>query len=67
MSGHPTLTTAVYILIVVAFCSAIAYMIFYNRRVKASKTDYINKGQMASGTRTPSDPNVGSGRPGTKP
>ncbi len=62
MSGHPTLTTTVYIVIAVVFLAVVAYMIFYNRSVKSSKTDVIDKGEMASSNVDPSKPNVGSGR-----
>lgn len=66
MSSHPTLTTAVYILIVVVFCSAIAYMFLYNRRVKSSKTDFINKGEMAASNDKSADSTRGSSdRPGS--
>lgn len=56
MSGHPTLTTAVYITIAVVFLAAIVYMILYNRSVKSSKTDFINKGAMAARNDNPSNP-----------
>ena len=42
MSMHPTLTTAVYIVIAVIFVSVIAYMILYTRGLR-SKQAAINK------------------------
>jgi hypothetical protein len=38
MDSHPVLTTAVYILIAVAFVSVVAYMIVYTTRLKSRRT-----------------------------
>ena len=46
MSGHPTLTTTVYILIAVIFVAVIAYMILYNRSVRSKQATLNEKGRM---------------------
>lgn len=46
MSGHPTLTTTVYIIIGVVFLAVIAYMILYNRSVRSKQETLNEKGRM---------------------
>ncbi len=46
MSGHPTLTTAVYIIIAVVFLAVVAYMILYNRSVRSKQETLNEKGRM---------------------
>lgn len=65
MSSDPRITTFVYILIAVVFVAVVAYMIFYNRSVKSSKTDFINRGDMTPSNQSPDESSnkPGSGRP----
>ena len=46
MSMHPTLTTAVYVLIAVVFVSIVTYMILYSRGLKAKQATLNQKGRM---------------------
>ena len=45
MSMHPTLTTAVYVLIAVVFVSIVTYMILYTRGLKTRQTTIDAKGR----------------------
>ncbi len=45
MSMHPTLTTAVYIIIAVVFISVVTYMILYTRGMKAKQAALNEKGR----------------------
>ncbi len=66
MSSDPKITIAVYIIIAVVFVAVVTYMILYNRSVKSSKSDFIDKGEMAASNQDKSaDSKSNSGRPTT--
>jgi hypothetical protein len=46
MSGHPLLTTNVYIGIVVVFIAIMLYWFFYNRRVRSKQSTLDEKGRL---------------------
>lgn len=46
MSGHPVLTTTVYVIIAVVFVAVVLYMILYNRSVKAKQVTLEREGHL---------------------
>ena len=48
MSGHPLLTTNVYIGIAVAFIAMMLYWFFYNRSVRSKEADLKQTGHLPS-------------------
>ena len=46
MSMHPTLTTAVYILIAVVFVSVLTYMFLYTRGLRSKQATLDQKGRL---------------------
>lgn len=50
MSSDPKITTAVYILIAVAFIAAVTYMILYNRGVRRKEAAMEAKGSKPAST-----------------
>ena len=46
MSGHPTLTTTVYIVIAVVFASVLVYMFLYTRGLRAKQATLNKEGRL---------------------
>ena len=46
MSMHPTLTTAVYAIIVIVFLSVVTYMILYTRGLRSKQATLDQKGRL---------------------